>query len=941
MTTHPMDHPPSDIDVDLSSEEGHVDESEASQLLRTSKVYDLGSNAHAANPRRMDFSPTPSPPPADAARAPSPVYNGTHALAPPSASAAYDGGPVSSSTSAGSNTAVYPAPVITHATNGRDDHSELGSAKEGSVESSIAHNPASPAVAHGGGGNSAGTSATPSARSRTSIWVHFTRDPDYATNRRGRCVYCHNYYSCSSGSTGNMWRHIKRSHPEKATHAAPLATHGLQTTPQNKAEATPSSYDSRPRKRQASLSSPISDQFGTPVRSGAQGYGQQPQQQQQSQQPQSQQSQQQQSQQRLSVGSATRNLEEALSNELGSASHGTVNDADSTSADSLVHALQLLLTLSGRSRASTAERSAAQAHPSSSTSLLAGLLDSLSAARNTPEHGASAGEVSRLSRHGLPSHRASGALAPIPEGHYAAEHAGGLADAALPGPTHYYDGRRGHADPDSINHFVSAISDAIRTNADADAREPGARAQKTLQAYVDFMVRDLVPVDKMLSPGMQQLMASMSPRDAPVPTPAALVDEIHRRQETRSLQLRQRLDAVHGKVSISISSGRVAGPAHYISVHAHWVDEAIVRHDELLSWSCVDGPATSGDIMLAFESTLMRYGLFDRLGAVTTNYTREFVEFLNQVETVCHTRGASFDLDRNQSTCIASALLDAQSKLLGMLYDAEAPAAPGSASQPLEVATAPTADAAAELRTPLTKLRTSMGNMLAPGGMGSQQLVELCRSCEIELSTLEFDKNRPWDSTTLLLDSSLAVYSDLSTIMSNLPPGENGAALTAEDWLWLSQARALMYIVGVGIDALTRLPEEFPSIVDVVPVYDALGDNLQSFLQTPSLCEGVRRAGEALRDYLAQCHPFQASPIYRLAPLFDPRLKADYYSDRGYDQAWTSRVMREARSLLSEYAAPGSASTDAGSADSQSPLFMQFAATTSQGGDIRAAIDSF
>ncbi|KAJ2611119.1 hypothetical protein H4S08_003307 [Coemansia sp. RSA 1365] len=929
MTTHPMDHPPSDIDVDLSSEEGHVDESEASQLLRTSKVYDLGSNAHAANPRRMDFSPTPSPPPADAVAAQA-VYNGTHALALPSMT--YDNGPVSSSTSAGSSTAAYPAPVITHTANGRDDHSELGSAKEGSVESSVAQNLASPAVAHGGGGTNAGTSATPSARSRTSIWVHFTRDPDYATNRRGRCVYCHNYYSCSSGSTGNMWRHIKRSHPEKATHAAPLATHGLHATPQNKAEATPS-YDSRPRKRQASLSSPISDQFGTPARAGVQNYAQQQQQQQQQQL-------QQQSQQRLSVGSATRNLEEALSNELGSAGHGTTTDTDSTSADSLVHALQLLLTLSGRSRGSVAERPAEQTQPSSSTSLLVGLLDSLSAARNTPEPGSSAGDVSRLSRHALPSHRTSSALAPIPENHYGTDYAGGLADGTLPGPTHYYDSRRGLADSDSINHFVSAISNAIRTNADVDAREPSARTQRTLQAYVDFMVRDLVPVDKMLSPGMQQLMTSMSPRDAPVPTTAALVDEIQRRQEARSLQLRQRLDAVRGKVSISISSGRVAGPAHYVAVHVHWVDEAIERHNELLSWSCVDGPATSGDIMLAFENTLMRYGLFDRLGAVTTNYTREFVEFLNQVETVCHTRGAPFDLDRNQSTCIASALLDAQSKLLSMLYDAEVSAAPGSTNNLLEAAAESTAGAAAVQRTPLTKLRASMENMLAPGGAGSQQLVELCRSRGIELSTLEFDKSRPWASTTLLLDSSLAVYSELSTIMNSAPPSESGTALAAEDWLWLSQARALMHIVSVGIDTLSHLPEEFPSIVDVVPVYDALSDNLQSFLQTPSLCEGVCRAGEALRDYLTQCHPFQASPIYRLAPLFDPRLKADYYSDRGYDQAWTSRVMREARSLLSEYVVPTAVSTDAGNADSQSPLFMQLAAS-SQGSDIRSAIDSF
>ncbi|KAJ2159013.1 hypothetical protein GGF46_003346 [Coemansia sp. RSA 552] len=931
-----MDHPPSDIDVDLSSDaasEAPIDEAEASQLLRSSKVYDFGSSAHATNPRRMEFSPTPSPPPPPQAQAapaaptsfpPQPHSQSAqqqqqqqqHAAQPPFSgsqaspvsapiSASY-GGPEAGGSSSSSN--AYAAPP---ASNGRDDHSEVGSTKDDTAENGATRNPSSPAVA-------GAPATTPSARSRTSIWVHFTRDPDYATNRRGRCVYCHNYYSCSSGSTGNMWRHIKRSHPEKAAQAAPLATHGTHTTPQSKAEGP---FDSRPRKRQASQSSPVSERLTTPVRAVAQQQSQgqalqTPQQQSQVQQP----SQAQQQQQRPLTDAVVRNIEEAVYS-------AAPLDADTTGADTLAHALRLLLTMTGRAHADRFTAS----QPQSSSATLLGLLDSLGASRSVSESDAAA-RSSRL------SYRGNGGLPPIPEDRHAADHADGLADAGISAPVLRHSfGRQSLADPDGINQFVSAISDAIRANAETASGEDGSR--RTLRAYVAFMVRDLVSVDKILSPGMQRLMTDVS-RDAAVPTAAALVEEIGRQREARAQELRQRLDAVQGKVSVSISTGAISGTLHYLAVHAHWTDSAVVRHDDLLDCHCVDGAPTSGDIISAFEGTLTRYGLFGRLGAVTTNYTREFVEFLNQVETICHARGASFDLDRNQSTCIASTLLDAQTKLLGLLEGGV------NLQQPMPAmggagAMAGSQAGAAGNPTPLVKLRNALHVLLGPNaGPASQQLVELCRSRSIDLGSLVFDSSRAWDSTVKVLDSALHIYADLSAIFSNAPAAA-GNVLSPEDWLWLSQARALIQVVNVAITSLVRLPSDFPSIVDVVPVYDILGDNLQALLQTPTLCEGVRRAGETIRDYLAQCHPFQASPIYRLAPLFDPRLKTAYYADRGHDQAWTNRIMREASTLLAEYAEPGASSASSSGGNSGDTSVFAQAVASGQSGDIRAAIDSF
>ncbi|KAJ2878430.1 hypothetical protein IWW38_006321, partial [Coemansia aciculifera] len=170
-------------------------------------------------------------------------------------------------------------------------------------------------------------------------------------------------------------------------------------------------------------------------------------------------------------------------------------------------------------------------------------------------------------------------------------------------------------------------------------------------------------------------------------------------------------------------------------------------------------------------------------------------------------------------------------------------------------------------------------------------------------------------------------------------------------WLALSQARVLLHLLNVATDSLAQLPAEFPGIVDVVPIYDALVDNVMGFLQAPTLCGDVRRSAEILRDYLIQCHPFQASPIYRLAPVFDPRLKTTYYADRGYEQVWANRVVREAQSMLSEIATPeagasgpAAAAVPAVSSPHQQPAEphpIAQMASASQQSDIQTQIDTF
>ncbi|KAJ1812289.1 hypothetical protein LPJ75_003722, partial [Coemansia sp. RSA 2598] len=513
----------SDLDIDLSSEDefgGAINDANAAHLQ--------GHKAFAPAARRMDFSPTPSPPPPG-----SDAYNAAEALTSVGAGAA---APVTNTTANTTTTMTTASAATTAAAppdpaNGNDEASENGFVKEGSVDSSSARHASSPAV---------GASSTPSARSRTSIWVHFTRDPDYATNRRGRCVYCHNYYSCSSGSTGNMWRHIKRSHPEKAAQAAPLATHGVLATPQQQRPDASSlaSIDNRSRKRQASLSSPVNDHHPsapTSARSvaGPPSFGTLPSAQHQ-QQPQSQSQLYRHPEETGSTAASAHASDAALAHV----------DAASASTESLAQAMRLLLNATSRSVGSSA--------PSGTQALLATLLESRAAGH------ADDGLARPLARLNIePS------SAPV---------ASGRSGAAV--------------DPESVSRFVAAVSDAIRANAE-NAPPTLSRTQKALEAYTGFMVRDLVSVEKMLSPGMQQLVAGLGQQGSPAPTPAELADELTRQRDACAQKLRSRLDAVDGRVCVSIGTSCISGSLHYLAVFAHWVDAGFERHDELLDCHCV------------------------------------------------------------------------------------------------------------------------------------------------------------------------------------------------------------------------------------------------------------------------------------------------------------------------------------------------------------------
>ncbi|KAJ2723787.1 hypothetical protein GGI07_002406 [Coemansia sp. Benny D115] len=827
MTTHDMD-PPSDNDIDLSSDvgsEGPIDDAEASRILQSAKLYGFGgSGFQHPTGRRMEFSPTP----------------------PPGASPSVAQAPASHPESATRPSAD-------------DLASENGFVKEDSVDSAThaaAGNRASPAAA----------ASTPSAanRSRTSIWTHFTRDADYATNRRGRCVYCHNYYSCSSGSTGNMWRHIKRSHPEMAAHAAPLATHGhTVSTPQPRMDAPYSSIDNRARKRQASMSSPVAEHSaGTaasvlapmqhpppppppPLSARAVGGSHYP-------------------------LHATTQLQQLVADDthaLGSA------DMANAGAESLAQALKLLLALAGRSSSNNNNNNSG-----SSTTAATGTL-----INNT---GANSSGISTTAHH---APQLLGLLDALGTGRTAdAEHFSARGARPSPLRTTSEGGANGcnasgvdachHCAAVGVGHFASAVGEAIRANTAAQYADTGSRAQKALAAYADFAVRDLLPPERALSSGVRRLLAELQPSDtSTAPTIEALTEELRKRRKAAASVVRKHLDSSSPrKVSISMGTGALVDGLYYVAVYAHWIDDQYSRHSLLLNCRCITRPAGGSDLLSVFESTMTRYGLFDRLGVVTAAYTRDTLEFLNQVEGLCHARGAVFDLERSQASCIFSALEQARDRLVSALFADEA--------------------------CGVAQLRNAVARALK--NQDRHTLADMCRAQGISLSALEFDDARPWQSTLQFLDTVLSHRQVFDSALSKAADGmeQHTPVLSSNDWLAVAQSHMLVRLLQVALETLDlNSTNPFPDAVKVVPVYDVLADQVSELLKNGQLVPGVHKVAELLAEHLVQCHPFQISTVYRLAPIFDPRLKTAYYTDRGYDAAWQARVLRDAQAMLAEH----------------------------------------
>lgn len=67
---------------------------------------------------------------------------------------------------------------------------------------------------------------------RSKVWNHFTKDSAFNESKKVSCNYCSTKYTCSGGSTSNLFKHLEKNHPIKLnpTSDKPLIENFFNTT---------------------------------------------------------------------------------------------------------------------------------------------------------------------------------------------------------------------------------------------------------------------------------------------------------------------------------------------------------------------------------------------------------------------------------------------------------------------------------------------------------------------------------------------------------------------------------------------------------------------------------------------------------------------------------------------------------------------------------------
>jgi hypothetical protein len=63
-------------------------------------------------------------------------------------------------------------------------------------------------------GKPAASNAQDPMKRKSRVWKHYNKVPDYDETRLVKCCYCAKQYVSNNCSTGNMWKHVKKAHPD-------------------------------------------------------------------------------------------------------------------------------------------------------------------------------------------------------------------------------------------------------------------------------------------------------------------------------------------------------------------------------------------------------------------------------------------------------------------------------------------------------------------------------------------------------------------------------------------------------------------------------------------------------------------------------------------------------------------------------------------------------
>jgi hypothetical protein len=211
------------------------------------------------------------------------------------------------------------------------------------------------------------------------------------------------------------------------------------------------------------------------------------------------------------------------------------------------------------------------------------------------------------------------------------------------------------------------------------------------------------------------------------------------------------------------------------------------------------------------------FGILGHIQGITTDNAANIDNFLGRLEGPCRIRNIVFDKKEQHVRCTAHIVNLAVQALLRKLgtVDAESSIGDDTATQAGQL------PCIAKLRSLVIKIRNSPQRR--------DDFREACRACSLSDKELTLDTRTRWNSTHDMIERACELRVPLSNVAAACP---DLRGLSDEEWELLGVVAQVLSVFAKPVQPLCG--DSYPTLNEVVPIYNYLFDALEDFLDPDS-----------------------------------------------------------------------------------------------------------
>lgn len=293
------------------------------------------------------------------------------------------------------------------------------------------------------------------------------------------------------------------------------------------------------------------------------------------------------------------------------------------------------------------------------------------------------------------------------------------------------------------------------------------------------------------------------------------------------------------KVSFSVDCWTSRNGHAFQGVVAHWITKDWELKAIVLDLSIIEGSHSGANLAESFGNVLTRFGLWNKLFAVTSDNASNMTTFLKTLESIARENGGQFKFKDYRVRCMAHILNLSCQEVIKNLY--------GRQLTDIDVESTDSGD---ETENPEENLsfvekirRSSAGIRSSP--QRREQLAKQCVVEGLEFKNAILDVRTRWNSTYDMLERALEIRKPLALTVQSFKQLEY-LQLTNDEW---NKVQATINLLKPFKEATKELSEEgVPKLSQTVSIYNALFEHLEKYAITRNTEYRDGRQGQNLES---------------------------------------------------------------------------------------------